>query len=93
MSPEKASLEELKRTAKNWKQKIDEMQQKAAGGKNDDTVELIKQMKQQQALIEQYLQQLEAEAGKGWDKKVAELDRMFRDVDNTYREAMSYIIS
>ncbi|MGB5420900.1 MAG: hypothetical protein WBN03_01995 [Desulfobacterales bacterium] len=48
-------------------------------------------MKQQQAIIDQYVKQVEDEEGGSWEKKVSELDHMLKDIDATYREVLSYL--
>lgn len=93
MNPENVSIENLKSASSKWKQKITDLEQKAdgmTGGKEQETLDLIDRMKAKQSIIEQYLHQLEAEDRKSWDQKVSELDRMFKDVDKAYREAMAY---
>lgn len=88
------NLKELKRASQQWKEKIANLLTQVEGAKGSqksDAFELIEQLKQQQAIIDQYVKQVEDEEGGSWEKKVSELDHMLKDIDATYREVLSYL--
>jgi F0F1-type ATP synthase membrane subunit b/b' len=87
------AMQEWKTRSEHWQERIGELQEKAesaSGRVKDATLELIESLEQQKTLIDQYIKQLEKEGRKSWDKAAAELDRMFRDVDDAYRKAISH---
>ena len=93
MDPNKTSLEDLRSTTQQWKDKIVDLEGKAEkleGGIKDSTLDLVETLKQQQAIIEQYLKHAESQKHHSWGDKLAELDRMLKDIDENYREAISY---
>jgi hypothetical protein len=93
MNPDKTNLEELQRASHQWKEKIADLQKKTEkleGSKKHATFELVEQLKKQQALMDQYLKHVEAQKSKSWDKKAAEMARMLKDINDTYRKTLPY---
>lgn len=93
MSPKKVNLTELEKALEQWKERIALLETKAAtaeGVKRNDTLELIEQMKQKQALFEQYLKKVAAIGDRTDGQGAGTLDRMLKDIDETYRKALSY---
>jgi hypothetical protein len=93
MDPNKPNIEDLKSTTQQWRDKIAGLEKKAEqleGGTKDSTLELIETLKQQQVIIEQFLKHAESERHRSWGDKLSELDRMLKDIDANYRQAMSY---
>ena len=94
MSSKYASLQELKSASKHCEEKITNLQTKAENAEGidkDDTIELIDTLVQQQAIIDQYLKQAQAEESTSWVGKEAELAHMLSDIDDKYRRALSYL--
>ena len=48
-------------------------------------------LKQRQQRLDAYLNQLDSEARLSWSDKASELERMFNDIDASYREALAYL--
>jgi chromosome segregation ATPase len=92
MNEEKAAIQEWKAKIDQWGQKITELKEKAQAAPESarqETEALIERLETQTVLIGQYLKQLASE-GKDFGGKAAELEHMFADVDNVYRDAISY---
>jgi hypothetical protein len=93
MSAEEVNEEELKKASDQWKEKIavlQKMAEAAEGGQKREIAQLLEQLKQQQVIIDRHLktagEQEESVGGEG----AADLDRLFDDIDATYRKALAY---
>ena len=93
MSSTRVNLEEFKKASAQWKDRIASLWAKAEnaeGGQKEKLLAMLETLKQQEALIGQYVRHVESKKNDSWEKKAVELDRMLKDIDDTYREALPY---
>ena len=93
MSTNKVSPEDLERTSKQWKEKIADLRTKvddAEGSRKRDLDQLLQRLEQQQANVEQVLRRLKSPDRSTGERTETDVDRMFKDIDDTFREAMAY---
>jgi len=94
MSHEAPSLETLETVARQWRARIDALESQVDdihGPSQLTTIRLINRLKQQQILVDQYLNLVKKEGNTAWRRNVAELDHMLTDIDDTYRRALVYL--
>ena len=93
MSTNKVSPEDLERASRQWREKIAELRTKvddAEGSRKRDLDQLLQRLEQQQANVDQVLRRLKSPDHFAGGKSATEVDRMFKDIDDTFREAMAY---
>ena len=86
-------LEEMQALSMEWRAKIEELEQKVdsvEGEARHETSELLQQLKQHQAILNQYLTLLQREGRAARRKSASELQNMLADIDGTYRRALAY---
>jgi phosphoenolpyruvate-protein kinase (PTS system EI component) len=93
MNSTSANLEEFKKASTQWKDRIARLWAKAEdseGDQKEKILELLETLRQQEALIGQYVRLAESKENNSWEKKAVELDRMLKDIDDTYRKALPF---
>lgn len=102
MNKNKVSLEKFKDESLEWQRKINELRTRVEsdqGGEHQDAPilermnrqqELLERLSRQHSIIDQYLKSVEGETGAASEEKAGELDRMMKDIDTTYREALPH---
>jgi len=88
------SLETLETAARQWRARIDALENRVDdihGPSQLTTIRLINRLKQQQIIVDQYLNMVKGEGSAAWRRKADELDHMLRDIDDTYRRALVYL--
>lgn len=92
MNKKTANVEEMKKASQDLKDKIAHLQSELAGldaKKKTDALKVIEYLKEQDEMIDHSLKQLETESKKITGTKAEELERMFNDVDDAYRNALA----
>jgi molecular chaperone GrpE (heat shock protein) len=93
MSQDEKHLDEMQTLSKQWRQKIEELEQQVdavEGEARQTTSELLAQLKQHQAVLSQYINLLEREGRAAKRKSSSQLQNMLADIDDTYRRALAY---
>jgi len=94
MSHEAPSLETLETVARQWRARIDTLESQVEdihGPSQLTTIRLINRLKQQQTIVDQYLNLVKKEGNTAWRRNAEELDHMLTDIDDTYRRALVYL--
>lgn len=87
-------LAELKAASKEWEAKIDDLKAKLENvddGQKGNAWEVFNRLQQRKLVMDQYLAKIEAESGGSPEHGAADLDAMFQDVDDSYREALYFL--
>ena len=86
-------LEELKALSRQWREKINALEAQVddlEGPEQIATVELLAHLKQQQTIVDQYLDLAQHKGAAVFAKEVGEVRHMLQDIDDTYRRALVY---
>jgi hypothetical protein len=93
MSEDEKHLEEMRALSMEWRGKIEQLEQQidaTEGEARYAASELLQQLKQHQAILNQYLNLLQREGRAAKRKSSSELQNMLADIDDTYRAALAY---
>ena len=93
MNREDTHLEELTALSLEWRMKIVDLESRLDdmdGPEQLTTIGLIDHLKQQQAIVDQYLQLMHRREDASLGRNVAEVRHLLRDIDATYRRALVY---
>ena len=93
MTTNKLTPEHQERASRQWREKIADLRTKvddAEGSRKRDLDQLLQRLEQQQANVEQVLRRLKSPDRSTGERTETDVDRMFKDIDDTFREAMAY---
>jgi hypothetical protein len=93
MNRDDTHLEELKALSRQWRARIDKLEAQVdeiEGPEQIATVELLTHLKQQQTIVDQYLELAQHRGDDVFEKEVGAVQNMFQDIDDTYRRALVY---
>lgn len=94
MSHDAPSLEKLETVARQWRARIDALESQVDDIHSPSqltTIRLINRLKQQQIIVDQYLDLVKKEGNTAWRRNATELDHMLTDINDTYRRALVYL--
>jgi hypothetical protein len=94
MTQQNKRLSELKTISRHCREAIDDLEDQVdaiKGKKHIATVELLDHMKQQQIVVDQYLDLARKRGDDVWRRNADELQYMLKDIDATYRRALVYL--
>ena len=93
MNREDTHLEELTALSLEWRMKIVDLESRLDdmdGPEQLTTIGLVDHLKQQQAIVDQYLQLMHRHEDTSLGRNVAEVRHLLKDIDATYRRALVY---
>jgi hypothetical protein len=87
-------LSELKTVSRHCREAIDNLEEQVdtiKGKERIATIELLDHMKQQQIVVDQYLDLAKRHGDDVWRRNADELQYMLKDIDTSYRQALAYL--